>query len=164
MAAGGTFGETPDNPVGINVTAMVDVLLCLCMFYMCVLSFRWPVAKMETWLPKDCHWHGCGYILEEIRVFVKWEPSTGRVVRKVSNRGPVADDGELMGVIRKIRQDYLKAGQSDSPVIIDATEKVPWQEVVHVIDLCRRLGIHRVEFAAPIDYSAPHPPAAGFGK
>ena len=151
MAAGGSFGEASENPVGINVTAMVDVLLCLCMFYMCVLSFRWPVAKMETWLPKDSYSHGsgCGNILEEIRVFVKWEPSTGRVLRKVNNRGAVANDRELVGVIRTIRQDYLKAGRSDCPVVIDATEKVPWQEVVHVIDLCRSLGIHRVEFAAP---------------
>ena len=29
-----------DNPVGINVTALVDVIFCHCLFFMCSLHFK----------------------------------------------------------------------------------------------------------------------------
>jgi len=47
-----SVGESPDNPVAINVTAMVDVIFCLCVFFMCSLHFRQVEGKFETWLPK----------------------------------------------------------------------------------------------------------------
>ena len=154
MAAGGSFGETSENPVGINVTALVDVLLCLCMFFMSVIHFQWDQDRIETWLPRDSHgpyWHG-HMPLDEIRVFIRWDPSTERVLRKVGNRAPVADDDELMSILRGIRQDHAKAGCPDSPILIDAMKDVPWEAVVHVVDLCKLDGIGRIEFEAPPEF------------
>jgi biopolymer transport protein ExbD len=34
-------------------------------------------------------------------------------------------------------------------VVIDSGPDVPWQDVVGVMDLCRRSGLERLEFAAP---------------
>ena len=53
MGGGGNIGEESDNPVEINVTAMVDVIFCLCIFFMCSFHFKQLEGKIETWLPKD---------------------------------------------------------------------------------------------------------------
>ena len=42
-----------DNPVGINVTALVDIIFCLCLFFMCSLKFKELEGKLDSWLPKD---------------------------------------------------------------------------------------------------------------
>ena len=36
--AGG--GDQADNPVAINVVPMVDVIFCLCVFFMCSFKFK----------------------------------------------------------------------------------------------------------------------------
>jgi hypothetical protein len=48
--------------------------------------------------------------------------------------------------------DYKRAGKSEFPVLIDATEDVPWRDVIHVMDMCKREKLERIEFAAPMEY------------
>src|SRR5262245_66323574 len=86
---GGTqnIGEASDNPVDINVTAMVDVIFCLCIFFMCSFHFKQLEGKIDAWLPKD-KGNLIGQmttppILEEIRVFMRWDPARSATVRKV---------------------------------------------------------------------------------
>ena len=42
-----------DNPVSINVVPMVDIIFCLCVFFMCSMKFKELEGKFESWLPKD---------------------------------------------------------------------------------------------------------------
>ena len=49
--AGG--GEAEDNPLPINVVPMVDIIFCLCVFFMCSFKFRETEGKFDSWLPKD---------------------------------------------------------------------------------------------------------------
>ena len=49
--AGG--GSDEDNPVPINVVALIDILMCLLLFYMCASKFAALEGKMDAWLPKD---------------------------------------------------------------------------------------------------------------
>jgi len=154
MGGGGNIGEESDNPVEINVTAMVDVIFCLCIFFMCSFHFKQLEGKIDTWLPKDrgvFQGQPEKVILEEIRVFMKWDPATGRTIRKVGNRGEVNTDEDLMNIIIQMTNDYKKAGKSEFPVLIDATPDVPWQEVIRVMDLCKREKLERIEFAAPFE-------------
>src|SRR6187549_957944 len=129
MAGGG--GE--DNPVSINVTAMVDVIFCLCLFFMCSFKFKQLEGKVDTWLPKD---RGVNQgtpekvVLEEIRVLMKWDPNRNVTIRKVGNRGEVGSDQDLMAVVIQMTGDYKKAGKSEFPVLIDATPDVPWEDVI----------------------------------
>src|SRR5262245_63594062 len=98
---GGTqnIGEASDNPVEINVTAMVDVIFCLCIFFMCSFHFKQLEGKIDAWLPKG---HGNQInnappppvILEEIRVFMRWDPARG-TTRKVGSTA-TGSDAELM--------------------------------------------------------------------
>jgi biopolymer transport protein ExbD len=156
MAAGGNIGESSDNPVGINITAMVDIIFCLCLFFMCSLHFKQIEGKVDAWMPKDRgpREEAITPQIEEIRLFMRWDPSTGHVVRKINNRPPAADDAELMATVQANLRDNEKLGHFDVPLVIDATEDVPWRDVVHVMDLCKGEKIQKIHFAAPFEYQA----------
>jgi biopolymer transport protein ExbD len=145
--AGG--GSDEDNPVGINVVAMVDVIFCLCLFYMCSFKFKQLEGKFDSWLPKD---KGLGDVsqlkdvIEEVRIALFWDPKTETVTRQLGTRR-VKDDDELQGLIRAAHADWEKIGKADTPVTVDAAGEVPWKEVVNVINLCKREKIDTIEFA-----------------
>jgi biopolymer transport protein ExbD len=153
VAGAQNIGEASDNPVAINVTAMVDVIFCLCLFFMCSLKFKQLEGKIESWLPKD---RGVSQappekiVLEEIRVFMRWDG--GKTTVKVGNRKAVTDvDAELMPIILQMAGDWKKAGKTDFPVLIDALPDVPWRDVIHILDLCKKENLERIEFAAPME-------------
>ena len=152
MAGSQNIGEASDNPVAINVTAMVDVIFCLCLFFMCSFHFKQLEGKIETWLPKDT---GVNpgltekIILEEIRIVLQRDPLNGATVRRVGNRAPAADDAELLRVVTAMSADYYKLGKKDFPVLIEAARDVPWKDVVHVMDLLKKEHLEKIEFTAP---------------
>src|SRR5512147_1534604 len=102
MGGGGNIGEESDNPVEINVTAMVDVIFCLCLFFMCSLHFKQLEGKIDSWLPKG-HGNQVGRTtdppLEQIRLFLRWDPESARTIRRLGNRPTVAGDQELSTLI-----------------------------------------------------------------
>ena len=153
--AGVSVGESPENPVAINVTAMVDVIFCLCLFFMCSMHFKQLEGKVETWLPKDRGPNPTPVIpvVEEIRVFMRWDEASGTTVRRVGSR-QTRDDGELTTEILAMARHHEQTGQPDFPVLIDATADVPWQDVIHVLDLCKGRNMRRIEFAQPAEYAA----------
>ena len=155
MAGTSTPGESSDNPVPINVTAMVDIIFCLCIFFFCSFHFRQLEGKMESWLPKDKGVNTTPppkVMLEEVRIFMKFNDKASdashAVTRQVASQ-PVGDDAELRNVLRGMMANYQKAGINDVPVIIDSEPRVPWKEVVNVLSLCRLEGLTKLEFAAP---------------
>ena len=142
--------QDPDeNPVAINVVPMVDVIFCLCVFFMCSFKFKQLEGKFDSWLPKD---KGLGDvsqlkdIIEEVRIALFWDPKTETVTRQLGTRR-VKDDDELQELIRKAHADWEKIGKANTPVTVDADGKVPWKEVVNVINLCKREKIDAIEFA-----------------
>lgn len=149
------IGEESDNPVEINATAMIDVTLCLCAFFMCSFHFKTLEGKVETWLPRECrHYHGgCGGVIAEARIFMKWDAEQKVTLRKVGNRGVVKDDAELVEILEQCRKDFEKAGRTRVPLIIDGTPDVPWQDVVHVVDLFKKHPVWSIEFAEPMQFN-----------
>ena len=145
--AGG--GEAEDNPLPINVVPMVDVIFCLCVFFMCSFKFRETEGKFDSWLPKD---KGLGDVsqlkdvIEEVRIALFWDEKSQTVTRQLGSR-KVKDDDDLQSLIRQAHDDYKKAGKPDTPVTVDAAGPVPWKEVVNVINLCKREQIDKIEFA-----------------
>jgi biopolymer transport protein ExbD len=153
MGGSGNIGEASDNPVEINVTAMVDVIFCLCIFFMCSFHFKQLEGRIDAWLPKTGNQIGPVIdrpILEEIRVFIRWDAEHG-TVRKVV-KSDVSSDQELIDAILARRGDYERAGKTVFPVIIDATPDVPWKDVVHVVDLCKQQKMSNIEFTEPMQY------------
>ena len=150
MAGSQNIGEESDNPVGINVTAMVDVIFCLCLFFMCSFQFKQLEGKIESWLPKDAPGAAASSdqnVLEEIRIVMSYDGKSGATVRRVGNTAPVGSDGDLMKRVLSLTADYEKLGKKDFPVLLEAARDVAWKDVVHVMDLLKQAKLERIEFA-----------------
>jgi biopolymer transport protein ExbD len=138
-----------ENPVAINVVPMVDVIFCLCVFFMCSLKFKQLEGKFDSWLPKG---KGAGApgsvsaLIEEIRVAMFYDDKTGKTVRQLGTRR-VEDDATLQQLIKDAYDDFVRLNKPDTPVTIDAEAKVPWREVITVMNLCKRNKIDKIEFA-----------------
>lgn len=149
MAGGGNAEE---NPVGINVTALVDIIFCLCLFFMCSLKFRELDGKMESWLPENKGNKTTANMnmpMDEIRVLISYDKERRQIQRMFVNR-PIVDTPEgdtlLQKLIREQSQSYRSLGKSDVPVIVDAGPAVPWREVVKVMNMCKAENIQKIEF------------------
>jgi len=144
MAGGGD----EDNPVGLNVVAMVDIIFCLCIFFMCSFRFKQLEGKFDSWLPKNKGSSGPAdtSAIQEIRVAMYWDPKAEKTTRQFGQR-MIASDEELSTLIKGAHDDFVKLNKPDIPVIIDADARVPWSEVVSVLNICKRLEIENIEFA-----------------
>lgn len=144
-----------DNPVGINVVPMVDVIFCLCVFFMCSMKFKAVEGKFESWLPKDRGGREVrDHSIEETRVVLAWDEARRRTIRTFG-KVQVHDDRQLRELLRESHAAWVRLGKPHAPLIVDAGPRVPWRDLVAVIDLGRRESLHEVQFAAGRDYEAP---------
>jgi biopolymer transport protein ExbD len=109
------------------------------------------VPLIQAWLPKREQLGGirCGPVKDEIKVFMKYDPKARKTLRKVSNRGEVTSDVELTGLVVQMMEDFQKAGRTDVPVLFDPTADVPWKDIVHVMNICRKEKVKSFEFMVP---------------
>ncbi len=155
MAGASAPGEAADNPVAINITALVDVIFCLCIFFFCSFHFRQLEGKIESWLPKDRGQQNVPVKtveIEEIRIFLKFNPNAADAADAVSRQilsKPITSDDNFRAVIKGLVGNYSKIGLADIPVIIDSDPQVPWKEVVNVLSLCRLEKLEKLQFAGP---------------
>src|SRR5262245_34920552 len=136
-----------DNPVAVNVVPLVDVIFCLCVFFMCSFKFRQLEGKFDTWLPKT---EGPGGIPptepSEMRIAILWNERDARIERRFGVR-VIPDDGDLERTIAGARDAWVARGKPDAPLTIDSDVRVPWSEVTTVVNLAKRLGVANVQFA-----------------
>jgi len=139
-----------DNPVSIQVVPMVDIIFCLCVFFMCSMKFKELEGKFESWLPKDKGQEDRttpDTPIEEIRVALLWDEANSTTIRKFGN-ATVRDDTQLQNLIRYRYSGWVHCGKPEIPaVVVDAAEMVPWQDVMCVVNLAKREKIERIEFA-----------------
>ena len=139
-------GSSEDNPVAINVVPMVDVIFCLCVFFMCSFQFKQVEGAFDSWLPKN-KGTVCGVpSLQEIRVALSWDQEEQRVRRQLGQR-VVEDDEELAQLITDAHGDWARRNRPDVPLIIDGDPRVPWQDVIEVVDIAKAVEIENLEFA-----------------
>ena len=152
--AGVSVGESDENPVNINVTPLVDIIFCLCVFFMISFKFKQLEGKFDSWLPKDKgQATPMNEVMEEIRVAIFWDAANSVAIRQFG-KNTIRDDTQLRGLINDAYQDHVKMGKTETPVIIDAAEQVPWKEVVRVVNIAKGVGVDKIEFAAGKDYDA----------
>ena len=142
--------DPSDNPMAINVVPLVDIIFCLCVFFMCSFKFRQVEMKFDTWLPREQGPpNGPDVIHEppsEIRIAILWDAATQTVSRKFGARA-VPDDAELGNLVTAARQAWSDAGHPDAPLTIDADVHVPWSEVTDVVNLAKRCDVAKISFA-----------------
>jgi biopolymer transport protein ExbD len=148
---GGASMDEGDNPVGINVTPLVDIIFCLCVFFMISFKFKQIEGKFDAWLPKGKGAEGMpvGTVMpKEIRVAILWDEANQQSIRKygVTKLTPEQDE-QLQQLINDQWQDFKRLNEVDVPLTIDADMRVPWKDVINVINLGKRCGVEKVEFA-----------------
>ncbi len=148
--------STPsDNPIPLNITALVDIIFCLAIFFMCCFHFRQTEGKMEGWLPRE---RGVNRTrsdqvrMEEIRILLEVDPAGGdpadAVIRRIGPT-PVPTDAALRSELNARRADFERTGLRDCPVVIDAEGRVPWKEVLTVMSICKVEKFKDVQLAMP---------------
>jgi len=148
--AGG--GEAEDNPVNLNVVAMVDIIFCLCIFFMCSFKFKQLEGKFQSWLPKN---KGQGTAsdpgeIKEIRIAMLWDAESKKPRRMFGHK--VVADGdegirELETLIQGAYEDWQRKGTPDVPLIVDGDFALPWEEVMFVVNIGKKLDMKNIEFA-----------------
>jgi biopolymer transport protein ExbD len=140
--------DPADNPVGINVVPLVDIIFCLCVFFMCSFKFRQLEGKFDSWLPKDKGSEGLPSLdlISEVRVALIWDEATQTLTRKMGVRS-IPDDADLQKSIQEAHDAWVQKGKPDAPVTIDGDTRIPWMEVITVVNIIKRCGIDKIEFA-----------------
>ena len=137
-----------DNPVAINVVPLVDIIFCLCVFFMCSFKFRQLEGKFDSWLPKDKGSEGLPSLdlISEVRVALIWDEAKQELTRKMGVRS-IPDDADLQKSIQEAHDAWVAKGKPDAPVTIDGDTRIPWSEVITVVNIIKRCGIDKIEFA-----------------
>jgi biopolymer transport protein ExbD len=137
VAGGASFGGGDDDGqpiVGINVTPLVDVTLVLLIIFMVTASYIVnPAIKVD--LPKAASGS---------------EQTKTTLALTIAKDGAVYLNGERTndsGIVQYIGGELPK--NPDLQAIIAADKVVPHGDVIHVIDLVKRSGVHR--FALNVD-------------
>jgi biopolymer transport protein ExbD len=147
--------DRDENPVAVNVVPMVDVIFCLCVFFMCSFKFKQESGRFDAWLPKD---RGVATDvarqpqdvgIEDVRVALLFDEKTGATRRKLATR-VVRDDAELQALLRDAHDEARRVAV-ELPLTIDSDGRVPWSDVVAVMNVAKRAGVEKIDFA----YGAP---------
>ncbi|HVY61360.1 MAG TPA: biopolymer transporter ExbD [Planctomycetota bacterium] len=152
MAGGGGSGEGGDeDPVPVNCVALIDIIFCLCIFFMCSFHFKQTEGKIDSWLPRDRGVHPTPVarppVLDDIRVLLDLDERTQSVVTRFGAR-EVASDDELVALARESYEEIEARRPGEARVEIDAASRVPWKAVVRLMDRFAGAGL-KVEFTAP---------------
>jgi len=140
--AGGAKGGDDDVISDINVTPLVDIMLCLLVIFMVTTSYV-VADSIKMDLPEASTGGGT-------------EPSTVMVSfaitedgsRQLYLNGEKSDEDGLRAHIRGIKAE----GKKDVQAVIAADKRATHGEVIHIIDLVKQEGI--IKFALNIESAA----------
>ena len=143
-----TYHHNDRGRLDVKMTPMIDVIFLLLIFFVCTASFQPPEHLLPTRLSLPGAIESSVELdpelldLDQIVVKVLWRD--GRAAWQINN-----NDYRQLAQVR----DVLKAAyqiQIDLPVILDVDGAVPMADVIDVYDLCRRIGLQKVQFAAKV--------------
>ena len=118
------------EPLFINLTPMIDVILTLLIFFMAATKlYDWSEQKLDVQVP----------------TVVAAKPLTEapkEITLKVTQEGAVVYDDEAMSVEQVVsRLRTARANYPDQTVVIRGDGRVPYQRVAEVMSACEAAGI-----------------------
>jgi biopolymer transport protein ExbD len=137
-----------DDAVSLNVTPLIDIIFCLCIFFICSFHFKELQGKIDSWLPTGegvQQGPASNALEEEIRVFLR---SRNGATELAFGARIAATPAELEALVKAAWDERTRSKKPK--VVIDAEPSVPWRDVVEVLDRARVDEIDRVEFAQPL--------------
>ncbi len=128
------------------MTPMIDVIFQLIIFFLATSSFQSPEEVLPTNMSLPGNTSRAVKVdpleedLDEVVVKVLWRDGEPRWE---INQRQYEQLSQVEGVLSAV------AGfQADLPVRLDVEGVVPMENVIDVYDLCRRIGLERIQFAA----------------
>jgi biopolymer transport protein ExbD len=132
------------KPAELMMTPIIDVIFLLLVFFMCTANFD----PIETTLPMDSTLPGNAAVelvhfdpvkLDVVRIQISCEPELHWQIEE-NQCTSFLEVQQILQLIREVNDDI--------PVIIESAENVPMEKVIDVYDVCRRVGLLRIHFAA----------------
>ncbi len=127
---------TAEDPLFINLTPMIDVILTLLIFFMAATKlYDWDEQKLDVQVP----------------VVSSAQPLTDTpddIKLRVSREGTIAYNEDIIDLTEV--KDRLRAARKNFPeqgVMIRADGRVPHQKVAEVMSACHAAGIGRILFS-----------------
>jgi len=140
----------------LQMTPMIDIVFQLLIFFLVATRFRIPEGELEAYMPEE----GAPVEVTERDLPV----DEIRVTLRVSQGGPKAPPSVLLdnvsvpgsgtsGSMRWVERELQKLGhdpqiRDEVPVIIEAEPHLAYQWVIHTLNVCRRIGFKKINFAA----------------
>ena len=131
------------------MTPMIDVIFLLLIFFVCTASFQ----VVEEVLPTNLSLPG------SVRTEIEIDPlqeDLDEITIKILRRGDRSAWQVNQREYDRLEQvaAVLSAAAEvkiDLPVILDVDAEVPIEDVIDVYDLCRQIGLRRIQFAVSSD-------------
>ena len=142
-----------DATMELQMAPMIDVIFQLIIFFMCSIHFKSLEGKLYSYLPKDKGMSATTVtdpILQEVRIRLIYSENAGPLLARVKvGDQEFATWDSLEKYIEKIAPTLiLPNGVDIIPVKIDADDKVTMQSVVNALNICKKAGVRKTEFAA----------------
>ena len=138
--AGKASGGDDDVISDINVTPLVDIMLCLLVIFMVTTSYV-VADSLKVDLPEA----STGDATEPSVVMLTFTVDKDTGARQLYLNGEKADEAALRAHIQKVKAE----GKKDVQAVIAADKNASHGEVIHLIDVVKQEGI--IKFALNIE-------------
>jgi len=136
----------------LNMTPMIDVIFQLIIFFMCSIHFKSLEGKLISNLPKyagETPSHVFIPPIDEVRIKLAYSESSPLMAQVKLGNIDFNDWDSLEQHLKNLAPSLIMPGGLDIiPVKIDADSNVPAQAVVSVLNICKKSGVQKTEFAA----------------
>jgi biopolymer transport protein ExbD len=140
--AGNSSSADDDVITGINVTPLVDIMLCLLVIFMVTTSYV-VADSLKVDLPEA----STGDATEPSVIMLTFTVEKETGARQLYLNGEKADEAGLRAHIQKVKAE----GKTDLQAVIAADKAASHGEVIRLIDVVKQEGI--VKFALNIESS-----------
>jgi biopolymer transport protein ExbD len=126
------------------MTPMIDVIFLLLVFFVCTANFTPPeeILPMDTTLPGNA----------PAEVVLPDPVNLDVVVIRISFEDELRwqIEGNLCTSLQEVQGilQLIRDMKDNIPVIIKSADNVPMEKVIDVYDVCRRIGLTQIRFAA----------------
>ncbi len=141
--AGKSAGDGDEVISDINVTPLVDIMLCLLVIFMVTTSYV-VADSLKVDLPEA----STGDSTEPSVVMITFSVEKDTGVRQLYLNGEKSDETKLRAHIKKVKAE----GKKDLQAVIAADKSASHGEVIHLIDVVKQEGI--IKFALNIESGA----------
>jgi len=138
------YNPPRSQPAELRMTPMIDVIFLLLVFFVCTANFTPPeeLLPMDTTLPGNVP---ADIILpdpaemDNVIIQISFDKELHWQIAE-NHCSSLHEVQHILQLIRNLKEDI--------PVIIESTDTVPIEKVIDIYDICRRVGLSRIQFAA----------------